>query len=322
MSLVTFQPWSRFQATECVGRHPYAVRMTTDSTETAAGVSPLMSLSPSRASDFMTCPLLYRFRVVDRIPEPPSAAATRGTVLHLVLERLFDLPADERTLPQAQSMVESAWQSVLEEDERLADILQNPEARAEADTWLDGADELLASYFTLEDPTRLEPAEREYGLSVELPSGLTLRGYIDRLDVAPDGAIRIVDYKTGRSPTQGFEQRALFQMRFYALALWRDRGEVPRLLQLIYLGNNEVISYQPDVADLEATQRKIEALWAAIRRAYEQADWRPKTSRLCDWCSHKQRCPEWGGVLPPLPIAESPADTDDRPTAETSVVDL
>jgi len=26
------------------------------------------SLSPSRASDFMTCPLLYRFRVIDRLP--------------------------------------------------------------------------------------------------------------------------------------------------------------------------------------------------------------------------------------------------------------
>ena len=27
------------------------------------------SLSPSRAADFKTCPLLYRFRTIDRIPE-------------------------------------------------------------------------------------------------------------------------------------------------------------------------------------------------------------------------------------------------------------
>jgi len=33
------------------------------------------SLSPSRASDFKTCPLLYRFRSIDRLPEPPSPAA-------------------------------------------------------------------------------------------------------------------------------------------------------------------------------------------------------------------------------------------------------
>ena len=59
----------------------------------------IASLSPSRASDFMTCPLLYRFRVIDRLPERPSRAATRGTLVHAVLETLFDLPADERTLP-------------------------------------------------------------------------------------------------------------------------------------------------------------------------------------------------------------------------------
>ncbi|MFE7455246.1 PD-(D/E)XK nuclease family protein, partial [Streptomyces griseus] len=54
---------------------------------------PPSSLSPSRASDFMQCPLLYRFRVIDKLPEKPSEAATRGTLVHAVLERLFDAPA-------------------------------------------------------------------------------------------------------------------------------------------------------------------------------------------------------------------------------------
>ena len=271
----------------------------------------------------MTCPLLYRFRVIDRIPEPPSAAATRGTVVHLVLERLYDLPAAERTLAKAQELLDPAWQTVVEADEQLQELLSAEGPDGEVAQWMTGSDDLLASYFTLEDPTRLEPAEREYALSVELASGLTLRGYVDRLDVARDGAMRVVDYKTGRSPGDGFEHRALFQMRFYALALWRDRGEVPRMLQLIYLGNNEIVSYQPDVADLRATERKVEALWAAIRRAHEQGDWRAKKSRLCDWCNHKVRCPEWGGTPPPLPARET-LDTvpDDRPSAEATPVDL
>ena len=55
-------------------------------------------------------------------------------------------------------------------------------------------------YFTLEDPPRLEPAERELCVEAVLPSGLRLRGYIDRLDVAPAGEMRIVDYKTGSAP--------------------------------------------------------------------------------------------------------------------------
>lgn len=62
-------------------------------------------LSPSRAADFMSCPLLYRFRTIDQLPEPPSPEATRGTVVHTVLERLFDLPAVERTPDRAKAKI-------------------------------------------------------------------------------------------------------------------------------------------------------------------------------------------------------------------------
>ena len=130
---------------------------------------------------------------------------------------------------------------------------------------------MLDRYFTLEDPRRIEPAHRELSVEAELASGLHLRGYIDRLDVAPGGEIRIVDYKTGTSPPEEFEARALFQMRFYALAIWRARGQVPAMLQLMYLGNGEIVRYQPDESDLLATERKVEALWQAIERALAAA---------------------------------------------------
>ena len=113
--------------------------------------------------------------------------------------------------------------------------------------------------------------------------------------------MRVVDYKTGRSPADAFVQKAMFQMRFYALALWRARDEVPRLLQLLYLGDGQVISYEPDEADLLATERKVLALAAAIAQATERGDWQPRPSRLCDWCSHRSLCPAWGGSPPPLP---------------------
>ena len=160
---------------------------------------------------------------------------------------------------------------------------------------------MLERYFTLEDPRRLEPASRELYVETVLESGLQLRGYIDRVDVAPTGEVRVVDYKTGRAPRADFEARALFQMKFYALVLWRLRGTVPRLLQLMYLGNGEILRYAPDEADLRATERKVEALWKAIRRAMDSGEWRHRPSRLCDWCDHQQRCPEFGGTPPPLP---------------------
>ena len=259
------------------------------------------SLSPSRAGDFLTCPLLYRFRVIDRLPEPPSPAAARGTLVHAVLEHLFDRPAPERTPEVARSLLDPEWERLVTGEPELSSLFP---AEADLAAWLGEAGVMLDRYFTLEDPRRLEPAHRELSVEAELASGLRLRGYIDRLDVAPGGATRIVDYKTGKAPPAEFEARALFQMKFYALVLWRAQGRLPRLLQLMYLGNGEIVRYEPDEADLRATERKIEALWQAIERARQSRDWRPRPGRLCDWCAHKALCPAFGGTPPDLPAEE------------------
>lgn len=659
------------------------------------GIDVVGSLSPSRAGDFMTCPLLYRFRTIDKLPETSSPAAVRGTVVHKVLEDLFDLPAVDRTPERAAEMLQPAWEALLEAEPDVAELFgaDGPEIGP----WLMSCQEALEKYFTLEDPRRLEPAEREMYVETLLDSKLLLRGFVDRLDVAPTGEVRVVDYKglavdtplptpegwttmadvapgdlvlgsdgrptrvtlksdihhrpcyrvtfrdgssvvcdnvhlwtivtsyrqeqttrtvdadelfelfeqqgrsgrrhsmwvdaaapldlpdaldlpvdpwllgawlgdgdtrgnvftvghediddmltlfkerwprhvgvreeggslrislsrlpdrctyghtdfrestnghptrrcaheslhaglvawnlpfgadltragvrgnkhippaylragrqqridllrglmdtdgwwnrqrrragftttndqlardivellrtlginpchfvkpytnavrpgrnwhviefsphgfnpfalprkataaalgvtplqmrlakrriiasvepvesvptqcigvdapdslylcgkgfvpthnTGRAPGPMFEAKALFQMKFYALVLWRLRGEVPTMLQLIYLGNGEVLRYRPDEADLRAVERKLNALWAAIQRAAETGDWRPNKSGLCGWCSHQALCPEFGGTPPPLPITTkadvvdpglSPEDTD------------
>ncbi len=332
------------------------------------------SLSPSRASDFLACPLRYRLRVVDRIPEPAHPEAVRGTVVHAVLERLFDVPATQRTLAHARSLIESAWAEVRAADPRAAELAEltatsgaptepgtatetatvpggptaapgvpgtsaptgegaptgpdsptGPGAPAEPlPAWLGTATELLGTYFALEDPTRLEPAEREVRIETVLADGLRLRGFVDRLDVAPGGAIRIVDYKTGRSPGPGFEARALFQMRFYALVVWRLRGVLPTLLQLMYLGDGTVVRYAPDEGELLATERKLRAIWRAVETSMERKDFRPNPGRLCDWCDHKVRCPAFGGELPPYPVdraepAGRPADVPARSAARVLV---
>ena len=256
------------------------------------------SLSPSRAGDFMTCPLLFRYRTIDRLPQAPSSAATRGTVVHSVLERLFDLPAAERTLEAAAGLLRPEWDRLVEAEPEVAGLFEDGESLT---AWLESARELLAGYFTLEDPTRLEPAERELYVETLLDSKLLLRGFVDRIDVAPTGAIRVVDYKTGKAPHPAFEAKALFQMKFYALVIWRTRGIVPAMLQLLYLGSGELLRYSPDEADLRATERKVEALWKAISLARQTGDWRPRRSALCDWCAHQALCPEFGGTPPALP---------------------
>jgi putative RecB family exonuclease len=275
------------------------------------GVDVLGALSPSRAGDFLTCPLLYRFRTIDKLPEPPSLDATRGTVIHKVLEDLFDLPATDRTPERADAMLEPAWEELVEQEPALTEMFEGGDG-PEVTSWLASCRSVLARYFELEDPRRLEPAERELYVETLLDSKLLLRGFVDRVDVAPDGALRIVDYKSGSSPSELFEGKALFQMRFYALVLWRMRGVMPAMLQLVYLGNGEILRYVPDEHDLLATQRKVEAVWEAIRRAEDTKDWRPSPSRLCSWCAHQAICPAYGGTPPPLPERDPQPDPDGR----------
>ncbi|MDI3407062.1 RecB family exonuclease [Streptomyces cavernicola] len=276
-----------------------------NSTAAAVAAVPPASLSPSRASDFMQCPLLYRFRVIDKLPEKPSEAATRGTLVHAVLERLFDAPAAERTPPAAKSLLPGQWDRLRAAKPELAELFGDA---GEADAgrrmaeWLAQAEALVERWFTLEDPTRLEPAERELFVEAELESGLKLRGIIDRVDVAPTGEVRIVDYKTGKAPRPEYAEGALFQMKFYALVVWRLKGVVPRRLQLVYLGSGDVLTYDPVPADLERVERKLHALWDAIRQATESGDWRPRRTKLCGWCDHQAVCPEFGGTPPPYPL--------------------
>jgi len=276
------------------------------------------SLSPSRASDFKTCPLLYRFRSIDRLPEAPSRAAARGTLVHSVLERLYDSPAPERTVQAARDDVERSWRLLLEAEPDLSALFADDADGAELAGWLASARDLVGNYFELEDPRRLEPAAREELVEVVV-DGLRLRGYVDRLDISPAGDLRVVDYKTGAIPREAFEAKALFQMKFYALVLWRTRGVVPRVLRLMYLADSSTLSYQPDADELSRFERTLQAIWKAIAAASLTGDFRPNPSRLCDWCSFQALCPAKGGTAPPFPADALAASTQDRRAGRANV---
>ncbi|WP_199255812.1 RecB family exonuclease [Mycolicibacterium mengxianglii] len=258
------------------------------------------ALSPSRAADFKQCPLLYRFRAIDRLPEPTSTAQLRGSVVHAALEQLYSLPADERDRDTALGLLTPAWEQVVAEDPGLAEQI----AADQRDQLLAEAAKLLSGYYRLEDPTRFDPQSCEQRVEVELTDGTLLRGFVDRIDVAATGEVRVVDYKTGKAPPAAREQaefKAMFQMKFYAVALLRSRGVLPARLRLIYLADGQLLDYSPELDELRRFEKTLSAIWRAIQTAGVTGDFRPRRSRLCDWCAHQALCPEFGGTPPPYP---------------------
>ena len=175
-----------------------------------------LRLSPSRVNDFANCPLLYKYRIIDQLPESPSLDAERGTLVHTVLHDLFESPAALRTVQTATDLLPSRWQLQLETKPELASMITSEKE------WLDRATSLLKTYFDLENPTIFEPTHRELHLEQDLADDIYLHGYVDRLDVAPTGEVRIIDYKTGVAKEEHY-----FQVENYARVLESLNYSIP-----------------------------------------------------------------------------------------------
>lgn len=256
------------------------------------------ALSPSRVKDFRNCPLKFRYRMIDQLPEPPSTAALRGTIVHAVLEHMFDLEPQARTEAHAQAALTKEWNDHLNKHPQALDLFSDD---AECDAWLASARPLLSSYFQLENPQFLQPIGREKYVRTQLPSGIAIHGFIDRLDEAPNGALRVVDYKTGKSPSPRFQDEYLFQMRFYATALYYCVGRLPARTQLIFLKDTRVLTYDPTEGDIRSLSADVNQAWHEIKAALLTHSFEPTPNKLCDWCTFKKFCPAFGGAEPDMP---------------------
>lgn len=246
------------------------------------------TLSPSRAGDFKTCPQLFKFRAIDRIPEPTSIYQARGTTAHLALQRLFDHPLGQRTPERLFNLFREAWTEIRGEEE-FAGLFGSVE---EERIWGLESLELLANYFAIEDPTTFEPEDRELDL-LESLDGLTIRGILDRMDRHSDGQLVITDYKTGKAPPESYALPAFFALKIYALLIRSRTGETPSEVRLLYLNGPTLYRLPIDDRQLDAMDSQLRALWSAIDRALQSDRFPARPGRLCDWCSYKDICPAW-----------------------------
>jgi putative RecB family exonuclease len=246
----------------------------------------LTTLSPSRAGDFKTCPQLFKFRAVDRLPEPTSVYQARGTTAHLALQRLFDHPAVDRSPDLLYNLFREAW-TELRGDEEFESLFEDTEAER---TWGLESMELLANYFGIEDPTSFDPVDRELDMLEDL-DGIVIRGILDRMDRDEDGRLVITDYKTGSAPPERYALPAFFALKIYALLIRRRSGETPKEIRLLYLNGPTEYRLGIDDRQLDAMDGQLRALWNAIERAMTSGRFPTRPGRLCDWCSFRGICP-------------------------------
>ena len=167
-------------------------------------------------------------------------------------------------------------------------------SEGEAEEFLADADQLVRRYFELEDPDRVRVLGVELMMEAEV-GGVTLRGIIDRLELDDDGELVVTDYKTGRAPPMSHEQARLGGLQFYALLCEQVLGRRPSRVQLLYLNEPVAILSAPSEQSIRAMRSRTAAVWAAVVRACETEDFRPRPGPLCDWCPFRHYCPAWGG---------------------------
>jgi putative RecB family exonuclease len=248
------------------------------------------SLSPSKVASFKDCALAFRFSNIDRLPEPPSPAATKGSLVHRALELLFCEPAPVRTLPVALDCLDRA-RGEFNADPEYVGLDLDAEAAA---VFAAEAEALLRRYFTLEDPRTIRPIGLELLLEAEVGT-LKLRGIIDRLDLDADGGLVVTDYKTGKVPGVIHEQSRLGGVHFYAFLCEKVLGRRPARIQLLYLSEPVAIVCEPSAQSIRGLEQRTAAIWKAVERACATDDFRPRPSALCNWCSFQEYCPSFGG---------------------------
>ncbi|HEY3842847.1 MAG TPA: PD-(D/E)XK nuclease family protein [Acidimicrobiales bacterium] len=250
------------------------------------------TLTPSKVSAFTNCPLAFRFTVMEHRPEPPSPHAVKGTLVHAALERLFWYhEAGSRNEAAAHHELERAW-AAMQSDPEFTELRLS---ERDAEAFLADARFLIGNYFRLEDPNAVRTIGVELGVEYE-HDGMRLRGIIDRLDIGPDGALTVVDYKTGRAPSERYEHGRMGGVQTYALLCEKILGRAPAEVRLLHLRDPLMISARPTEQTLRGQQRRTTAVWSAIERACANEDFRPRPGPLCDYCNFKPSCPAFGAA--------------------------
>jgi putative RecB family exonuclease len=267
------------------------------------------TFSPSSLSCFENCPKQYHFRYIEPLEvDQEGIEAFVGKRVHEVLERLYRFVA-EGLVPSLPKVIWRYQQNF--EEQFDPDRVRIVREGTDVDFYRAAGARGLENYYR-----RHYPFDADETLGLEKPIRFRLdpegqykvRGIIDRLVRARDGALEIHDFKTGRRIPSQDELDRDHQLGLYELGI-RDQLREAGAVRLVwhYVVPDQVRSSTRSPEQREAlrdqTARRIDRIRA-------EAEWAPKKSGLCDWCEFRPYCPAFGGSRP------TPAAT--RPRAEAA----
>jgi len=237
-----------------------------------------MRISYSRCSTYQHCPQRYKLQYIDRIPPPRAVELEFGSAIHAALKFMYD--SRHVVVPSLDDVVNEfakAWQ----------EIPPGEDGEARRIHFEQGV--LLLTRHYQKHGARTEgrlTAATEQFFNIPFDDEHTLTGRIDRVDILPDNAIEVIDYKTSRRmpPQPTMEKDA--QLAIYRMAadvLYPGREVTTTLL---YVFHDYEISTQQTPEFLAEKQDEIRDAIAGI----EAGAFDPKTGSHCDWCGYQAHC--------------------------------
>jgi len=249
-------------------------------------------LSASTAKAVLSCPARM---VADRLmrgPDNPLDAAPIGTAAHTVLERLFALPAADRTPGRAEFLVDGLMLELASPDTPAGwpGIERGSVAR-----WRTQVAGKVAGIFALEDPRAVLVRRTEWPLDGVEVAGVPFTGFVDRADIAGDPVrvgCRIVDYKSGRyRGVAPFGDDHGDQLRVYAEAVRMVDGALPIAADLLYIGARRARPVSLSRREMTATLEGFARAWVELKRHVAAQAFPATPSALCGWCPLVNCCP-------------------------------
>ncbi|MFI5344862.1 MAG: RecB family exonuclease [Elusimicrobiota bacterium] len=259
--------------------------------------------SPSKLDVYKNCARRYQYRYVDKISRRRKTPETVvGTSVHAAFEEMYGLVSGGKvpTLPEVQTLYLDALNSEWDDTVQLKDV------RFTKENWIKVGHDCVELYYNAHAPfseDRTIAVEKRVGFPLRIDDDeFRIEGFVDRLSLAPDGAIEIHDYKTAKTLPNQEHADEDWQLALYELAIrreWPDTKDVR--LKWHYVRHGKTLTSIRDKTARERLLNEVTKTISAIKHDHEFA---PNPGPLCDWCEYRDLCPVFAhpekiAVLPP-----------------------